>query len=89
MTGSLPRTSASYIFFIPSFTLAHDLTAVISSSMGECQRSEAVLIELMKDIHDKYMYLSAKASIISGSCMDFGLRCLCAASQFRAYLAQH
>jgi hypothetical protein len=55
MTGSLPSTSASYIFLIPSLTFDQLLTAVMSSSMGECQRSEAVLMELMKEMQERYM----------------------------------
>jgi hypothetical protein len=42
MTGSLPSTSAAYIFCIPAFTLSHVFTAEMSSSIGECQRSDAV-----------------------------------------------
>lgn len=44
MTGSFPKTSAVNILIIPELTLSHVLTAEMSSSMGECQRREAVLI---------------------------------------------
>lgn len=76
MTGNFPSTSAWYILIIPELTLSHVLTTEMSSSMGECQRKEAVLIELIKEIHERYMYFEEKASRISGSWIHLGLRCL-------------
>lgn len=55
MMGSLFSTSAMYIFNMPELTLSHVFTADMSSSIGECHRSDAqVLIELMNFMHAKY-----------------------------------
>ena len=51
----LPNTSARYILPIPSLTFFHVFTAEISSNMGECHRSDAVLIEFIKAIQERYM----------------------------------